>query len=105
MAFVDRCPTCKQRLRRSNPQNALLWLLYHKMAEQLKPNGQKYSAEAYHTYYKSKFLGCQDMTMPNGKTIPIPNSTTELDVAEFSDFFTKVEADAAEHGVFLDDHG
>ena len=99
----DRCPACRQKLRRSNPQNALLWLLYHKMAANLTPNGQKYSPEAYHTYYKSKFLGCQDMTLPNGKTIPIPNSSADLDVAEFSEFYGKVEADAAEHGIYLDE--
>lgn len=100
---VDRCPTCKRRYRRSGQQNALLWLLYHRLSEQLRPSGQTYSADSYHTYYKTKFLGCDEIKMPNGKTIQIPRSTADLDVAEFSDYFEKVQADAAERGVFLEE--
>lgn len=100
---MERCPTCRRKVRRSNPQNAMLWTLYHKMAETLKPGGQEYSAESFHTYYKSKFLGCDEVALPNGKIMQIPKSTADLDVAEFSDYFTKVEADAAERGVYLDE--
>lgn len=99
----DRCPTCGRRHRRSNAQNRFLWLLYHKLSEKLHPQGRNYSAESFHLYYKSRFLGMTETVLPNGKTMLIPNSTADLDVAEFSDFYTKVEADAAERGVFLDE--
>ena len=98
----DRCPLCHRRHKRSNAQNAILWALYHKMAER-KWAGQEYSAESFHKYYASKFLGCDDLTLPNGKTLSLPRSTASLDVAEFSDYFDKVQADAAERGVYLDD--
>ena len=98
----DRCPVCHRRHTRSNPQNAMLWALYHAMAER-EWHGQRYSAESFHTYYKSRFLGCDDVAMPNGKTLSIPRSTANLDVAEFSDYFDKVQADAAERGVYLEE--
>jgi hypothetical protein len=69
----------------------------------LKPGGVQYAAESYHQYYKSKFLGCSDVALPDGKVLIIPQSSADLDVAEFSEYFTKVEADLADRGVFLDD--
>lgn len=98
----DRCPVCHRRHTRSNPQNAMLWALYHAMAAK-EWGGQRYSAESFHTYYKSRFLGCDDVKLPNGKTLSIPRSTANLDVAEFSDYFDKVQADAAERGVYLEE--
>ena len=103
MAEQKRCPHCGRRYKRSNPQNAVYWSLLHEMAQKLKPGGETYSAEQYHAYYKSRFLGCEDVKLPNGKTLTIPNSTTDLDVAEFSDYFDAVQADAAERGVHLAD--
>jgi hypothetical protein len=99
----DRCPACGRRRRRSNNANALYWLLLHTAAEKLTPGGKQYSADSYHTLFKSKHLGCNDVDLPNGKTMLIPKSTADLDVAEFSEYFAKVEADLAEHGVFLAD--
>lgn len=98
---MNRCPTCGRRNKRRNPQNAVYWALLHMLAEQLRPGGVTYSAEQFHTYYKSRFLGCDDIPMPNGKTLTIPRSTANLDVAEFSDYFDAVQADAAERGVHL----
>lgn len=98
----DRCPTCGRRHKRRNPQNAIYWSLLHMMAER-EWAGQRYSAESFHTYYKTKFLGADDMKMPNGKTLQIPRSTADLDVSEFSEYFDKVQADCAERGVFLDE--
>ena len=97
----DRCPTCGRKHKRSNPANAYYWLLLHKIAER-EWSGSKYSAEQFHTYYKSRFLGCDDVTMPNGKTLSIPRSSADMDVAEFGEYFDKVQADAAERGVYLD---
>jgi len=99
---LERCPTCGRKNRRSNPQNALYWTLLHIAAAKLKPGGKVYSAEQYHLFYKSKYLGCDDMMLPNGKTLAIPRSTATLDVSTFSDYYSKVEADLAERNVYLD---
>jgi hypothetical protein len=98
----DRCPTCGRKHKRRNPQNALYWLLLHKMAER-KWDGQTYSAESFHKYYAGKFLGMDDVKLPNGKVLHIPESTSKLDVAEFGDYFDKVQADANERGVWVDE--
>ena len=61
------------------------------------------SAGTWHVYYKSRFLGCNDYTLPSGKVLPIPRSSSELDVAEFSAYMDQVEADLNQRGVFLED--
>ena len=99
----DRCPTCHRRMTRSNQANARYWLLLHVIADRLKPGGRVYSAETWHRYCASKFLGCDEVALPNGKTLVIPRSTAALDVAEFNDYMTAVESWAAEHDVYLDE--
>ena len=98
---MDRCPTCRRRYKRSTHSNALYWALLHRMAER-EWNGQRFSAEGFHRYYASKFLGCDDVALPNGKTLAIPHSTSALDVDEFGRYLDAVMADCAERGVYLE---
>lgn len=100
---ADRCPTCRRKIKRSSEQNRRLWAIYHALAEKLRPNGQVFSAHSYHLYFKSKYLGCTEHKLPNGKTLLVPNSTAELDIAEFSEYLDRVEAFAAERDVYLED--
>ena len=100
---VDRCPTCKRRLTRSNDSNRKYWALLHAMSEKMKPRGQTFSAETFHLWAKSKFLGCTDHVLPSGKTMTIPMSTANLDQEQFGNYLDKVQAFANEHGVFLED--
>ena len=100
----DRCPTCRRRMVRSHPQNARYWALLHLLSEKLHPKRQTFSPSTLHIWAKSKFLGCDDFVLPNGKTLTIPKSTAGLDVAEFNDYMTALEAWAnTEAGVFLED--
>lgn len=98
-----RCPKCGRKQRRSNDANARLWVLYHALADRCRPQGQTYSADVWHEYMKSRFLGCDDVKLPNGKTLVIPRSTAVLDTGAFADYMTQVEAWANEHDVFLDE--
>ena len=106
---AERCPTCHRMLRRTNPQNAIYWALLHEMSLRKWPHPIEdgvmvtYSADQFHAYYKSRFLGCDDIGLPNGKVISIPRSTANLDIDKFADYFDKVQADAAERGVYLAD--
>lgn len=81
----------------------MYWALIHLLAEQIKPRGEAYSADQWHLWAKSRFLGCVDHILPSGKTITLPNSTAALDVAEFSAYFEQVQAWAAERDVYLAD--
>lgn len=90
-------------MRRSNEANRRYWLLVHTISERLRPQNVQHSPEVWHTYFKSRFLGCDDVRMPNGKTLTIPRSSAELDVSEFAEFMTQVEVWANEHDVYLDE--
>lgn len=97
----ERCPTCNRRQPRSNEANKRYWALLNEISEKLLPEKQKYAPETWHHYFKQKVLGATDIKLPNGKTYTQPNSTTELDVSEFNDYMTTIEAWAAEKGVYL----
>lgn len=103
MVKPDRCPTCKRLKRRSNESNRRYWLLLHLIADKLKPQDQSFSAESYHTYFKMRFLGSDEMKLPNGKVVQIPKSTADLDTQEFQEYVFRVEEWASNHEVFLDD--
>jgi len=98
----DRCPMCKRKLRRSSQANRMYWELLHLMASR-EWRGVRYSADQFHLYYKSRFLGADDVRLPNGSTLTIPRSTADLPADEFSLYLDQVQADANERGVFLAD--
>lgn len=100
---MKRCQTCGRREKRSAEANRRLWLLYHALAAKLHPDGKSFSADSFHVYYRSRFLGCDDVALPNGRVLTIPRSTRDLDTEEFNDYMTQVEADANARGVFLDE--
>lgn len=100
---AGRCPTCHRKLRRSSESNRRYWALLHEIAERVTPNGQRYSAETWHAWAKSRWLGCDDVKLPNGKTLVIPRSSADLDMAEFGEYMDQVEAWAAERDVWLAD--
>ena len=99
--MTDICPTCRRKIKRRNPQNAIYWILLHELSERLPVQGQTFSAASWHAYMKSKFLGEEELKLPNGKTVSQPNSSSDLDIAEFSEYFDRVSHWAAEHNVWL----
>ena len=99
---VIRCPSCGRKRTRSNNANARYWLLLHRMAEQLKPQGVSYSPETWHLWAKSKWLGLTDVTLPNGKVVHQAKNSSDLPADAFADYMMAVERYANEHGVWLD---
>jgi hypothetical protein len=100
---AERCPTCKRRMKRSSEANRRYWLLLHTISDKLRPQNVQHSPEVWHAYFKSRFLGCDDVMLPNGKTLSLPRSSADLDVAEFNAFMEQVELWAGEHDVWLAD--
>lgn len=100
---LDRCPTCKRRITRNHAQNARYWLLLHKMSDGLKPDGVTYSAEMWHRYCASRFLGNNEFILPNKRVILEPKSTSALDVSEFGLYMDACEAWANDNNVWLDE--
>lgn len=99
---VTRCPTCKRKRTRTSNANRYYWLLLYAIADKVQPEGKHYAAESYHLYFKSKYLGCNDVQMPNGKTMAVPRTTTELDTSEFAEYVQRVETWAAKRDVFVE---
>lgn len=101
--MTPRCPTCHRPLRRSSAANALYWSLLHAISERITPAGNSYSADTWHEWCKSKFLGADDMKLPNGKVLTKTHSSSDLDAEEFSRYLSQCEAWAAEKGVYLEE--
>lgn len=105
----ERCPTCGSTKKRSSEANRRYWALLHEISDKLLTkdeegnNTVRHSADVWHLYFKQRFLGSNDITLPNRKVITQPNSSADLEVAEFSDYMDKVQAWAAEHNVHLPD--
>lgn len=85
---------------RSLEQNKRYWAILNEIA-MLEVQGERYSPETWHEYFKVRFIGAEDVKLPNGKTVTRTLSTTDLDVAAFGDYMTQIEAWAAQHGMLL----
>lgn len=87
---------------RTLQQNARYWsngVLAH-IAREVRVNGTRYSADAWHEHFKRMFVGV--IELPNGAVAG--KSTTKLSVEEFAAFVEKVEAYAVtELGVVFDE--
>lgn len=94
----------KRVYKRSSDQNRRYWALLNEISEGLPVQGVAHSPEAWHHYFRQKFIGSEDMKLPTGKTFTQPISTTTLDVGAFAEYMTQIEAWAAGHGIlFADD--
>lgn len=97
-----KCKSCGREEPRSSEQNKRYWKLLGLLAE--KPvQGNKFSSEAWHIYFKFKFIGAEDITLPNGKILTQPISSAGLNKPDFNDYMMNVELFANEHDVYLDE--
>ena len=101
--MIPRCPTCGRKHKRSTEANRRYWLLLHMIAEKLKPEGQTYSADTWHTYFKQRLIGADEVKLPNGNTHIVVKSSADLDTSEFADYMTQIEEWAASRDVYLED--
>jgi hypothetical protein len=89
----------EHKAKRSAEQNKLYWSRLNEIAEQAWIGRKRFSSDAWHEYYKQKFIGYEEL--PGGGSVGI--STTTLSVAEFSDYIERVTAHAAtELGIILE---
>lgn len=91
----------RKEYKRSHEQNRRYWSLLNEISEGLPVQGVNHSAEVWHAYFRSRFIGCEEIKMPNGKVFEQPISTTTLDVGAFSEYMTRIEAWAAQHGLIV----
>lgn len=102
--MTERCPTCGQRKKRSNPQNARLHSLFTLLQDNVKAaDGQFHHLQWWKAMCKAQWLGFDEYRRPDGEAIQVLRSTSECDVAELNEFMSKVEAYCAQRGVWLDE--
>ncbi|GAA4321982.1 hypothetical protein GCM10023144_01600 [Pigmentiphaga soli] len=91
----------EHRERRRTEQNALMWVRLGQIAEQAWVGGRQYGAEAWHEYFKERLLPDETATgtkkwaiLPDGSR-RLVMSTGDLNVGEFAQYLTNIEAYAA----------
>ncbi|WNG69327.1 recombination protein NinB [Cupriavidus gilardii] len=93
----------EHRAKRSTDQNKRLHALLTHIADSAYLCGRKYEMEAWKEFYRRRFIGTEEIEMPDGTTIERGISTTSLSIEDFSHFLTAIEAHAAtELGVQCD---
>jgi len=97
-----KCPTCGRNQTRSTEQNKRYWKILSLLAL-IEIKGIRYDSESWHEYFKFKFLGADDIKLPNGKVLVRVKSTTNLDVGEFAEYMTQVEVWCNDHNVYLEE--
>ena len=98
------CPTCKQRQRRTLPQNKRLHALFTELAANVTgADGLYHPAAWWKVLSKDRWLGYDEYRKPDGTLITVLRSTADLEVAELTAFMDEVERYAARRGVYLVD--
>ena len=100
---TGKCPTCGMVKKRSKESNRLYWRILHLVCDTLKVKGKGYTAETWSEYFKQRFLGAEEVDLPNGKTIVKTVSSASLSQDEFSEYIEQVLAWCAEHNIYLPD--
>lgn len=96
-----KCPTCGQEEKLSDPQRDRYFAMIGSLIQH--PKLSHLTREQLHLYFKDKFLGGRDVSLPNGKTIYVLNSVSRKagpDKVTMSEYMEKVESWAAECGVW-----
>lgn len=81
--------------QRSTQQNKRYWALLANIAEAATIDGRRFDQETWHYWFKQKFIGVEEIVLPDGQVIHQPISSTKLSVAEFNAYMERIEAYAA----------
>lgn len=92
------------RQQRTPKQNGLLHKLLEQIAEQVAIGGRRFDLETWKEQVRQKFVGVEEVDMPDGTRLRRGMSTADLNVADFSKLIDDVRAWAInELNVHLDD--
>lgn len=84
--------------KRSIEQNKRYWALLRELAGVAWVGARQFDDQVWHEQFKRWFIGCEEVSLPDGTTELRGISTTKLTVDEFATYMTKVEQWAAENG-------
>ena len=78
--------------RRSSEQNRLLHALLNTIAENATVNGRYFDMETWKEMVRRKFIGTEEIDLPDGSSIERGISTASLTVPEFTLLIERVQA-------------
>ena len=78
------------RDKRSVDQNSLLWMWLGEISKQARVNGQEFSAEIWHEYFKKYYCPEKQIRMPAGEPVTT-KSTKLLDTGEMTHYLSRIE--------------
>jgi hypothetical protein len=82
----------EHKKRRSDEQNRLFHALLNTIAESASVEGRQYPAEVWKEQIRRRFIGTEEIDLPDGTRIERGISTASLNVAEFSKLVEVVQA-------------
>lgn len=85
----------EHKAKRSSDQNRRLHALLRDIAEQAWVGGRQYDAETWKEHFRRRFIGTEEIDLPDGTRIERGISTTTLGVAEFTRLMDLIESHAA----------
>ena len=91
------------RPKRSNPANALMWVLLGEISRQVVWYGQKLSDEDWKNVCTASLTKQSAVPGIDGGVVMVGRSTSGMDKAEFSDLIQVIYAFGAEQGVQFTD--
>ena len=83
--------------KRSLDQNKRLHAMLNEISQSAYLNGRRYEMEAWKEFYRSRFIGTEEIELPDGRRIERGISTTTLNKQEFADFLTAIESHDAQN--------
>lgn len=87
--------------KRSLEQNSLAWVINTAIAEQVMPNGEKFTKDTWWLHLKREHFGPQIITLPNGSFIEGETRSADRGKRAFREFVEFLHWYAADNGVLL----
>lgn len=101
MSKPDLCPTCGRPPKLSDPQRDRYFAMIGNLLQH--PKLAHLTKTQLDLYFRDKFLGGEEITLPNGKVVYQPhrlNRKAGPDVPTMSEFMDKIDGWCAEVGVW-----
>lgn len=89
--------------KRTVEQNKRMWKLLREVAATVWVEGddgkmRQYGDKVWHVYFREKFIGVDEIEMPDGTVRREPISTTKLDVEGMTEYMNEIERWCLEEG-------
>jgi len=93
----------REKVKRRLEQNKLYWKMLHAISDQLLVNHTNLGADTWAEFFKRRFIGIKEFTLPDGECVTLAMSSTELSVAEFTNYITMIQAWMVDNDVIFNE--